>query len=91
MYYVYILKSIQYKKTYTGITNDLLRRIKEHNAGHHVYTKRYKPWTIIYSEKFKNRIEAHKKEKYLKSASGRRWLKKNIFVADVAELVYAQS
>ncbi|MEK7592906.1 MAG: GIY-YIG nuclease family protein [Patescibacteria group bacterium] len=90
MYTIYVLKSKIYSKSYVGITNNLLRRLSQHNAGYHAYTKRWKPWIIIYTEIACHRIEARKREKYLKSAAGRIWLKNLVFKADVAELVYAQ-
>lgn len=80
MFYVYILKSIKFKKTYTGITNDLTKRIKTHNSGGSgKYTQKYKPWEIIYSELCEDSIKARAREKYLKSSAGRRWIKRNIF------------
>jgi len=78
-YYVYLLKSIKYNKTYVGITNDTTRRLTQHNNGNHFYTKRYLPWKIINIEAFKNRNEARIREKYLKSCAGRKWMKKYIF------------
>ena len=74
--YIYILKSKITKKSYIGMTNDIKRRLKEHNSGKHFYTKRYLPWEIIHIEEFSTVEEARKREKYLKSASGRRFLKK---------------
>jgi len=45
--YVYILVSeADAKKHYTGITNDLSGRLKEHNRGHYPHTTKYKPWRI---------------------------------------------
>jgi len=79
MYYVYILRSKTSNKTYAGITDNLDRRLQQHNYGYHFYTKRYCPWVLLYREKYKNRDEARKREKYLKSAAGRRWLKKTLF------------
>jgi putative endonuclease len=67
-----------YPKTYVGITNDIRRRLREHNAGEQIYTKRYVPWKMIYKEDCITRNLARKKEVYLKSAAGRNWLKKNI-------------
>ena len=92
-YYIYIILSCSYKKTYTGITNDLDRRLKQHNSGYHLFTKRYKPWKYIYTEKLKTRDEARLKEKYFKSAAGRRWMKANLFdnKAGMVKLVYTQS
>ena len=71
---VYILKSVHFPKTYVGITTDLRRRLLEHNAGQGAYTKRYKPWGILYSEEYGTMIEARKREKYLKSGTGRKFI-----------------
>ena len=79
MYFVYVLKSEVAKKSYVGITTDLDRRIKEHNSGKHFYTRRYKSWIIVYKEEFKDRNQVRKREKYFKSATGRRYLKKYVF------------
>jgi len=57
------------------MTNNIERRLKEHNGGKMKSTKAFIPWEIIYFEKFQNRIEARKREKYFKSAAGRRYLK----------------
>jgi putative endonuclease len=72
---VYILESLNYNKTYVGSTTDLARRLKEHNAGSHNFTKKYKPWKLLYKEDFQNISEARKREKYLKSPAGRRFIK----------------
>ncbi len=74
-HFLYILKSSVFNKSYTGITNDLDRRLKEHNSGKHFYTKRHRPWVMIYNEKYDNLKEAREREKYLRSASGRKFLK----------------
>jgi len=79
MYFLYVLKSEIAKKSYVGITTDLKRRVKEHNSGKNFYTKRHCPWSIIYTEKFNSREEARKREKYLKTAAGRRYLKGFVF------------
>jgi len=72
MYTVYVLKSLEGKR-YTGLTNDLGRRLTEHNAGHTKSTKN-RQWEIVYTEEFPNRVDARNREKYLKSAAGRRYL-----------------
>jgi len=72
---VYILLSKNFNKTYVGSTTDLNRRIKEHNAGNHKFTKRYVPWEIMHIEKYPALIEARKREKYLKSCAGRKFIK----------------
>ncbi|HTK03834.1 MAG TPA: GIY-YIG nuclease family protein [Alphaproteobacteria bacterium] len=74
-YYLYILFSTLKIKTYVGITDNPERRLQEHNNGKSYFTNRYKPWVLIYLEVFKNKLEASKREKFLKSRSGRRWMK----------------
>ena len=61
---------------YVGMTSDENRRLKEHNSGQVKSTKSKCPWEIIYIEEFDTLAEARKREKYLKSAAGRRFRKK---------------
>ncbi|OGD31042.1 hypothetical protein A2W60_01145 [Candidatus Azambacteria bacterium RIFCSPHIGHO2_02_46_12] len=76
MFLVYVLKSAVASKSYVGLTDDLQRRIHEHNSGKHFYTRRHKPWVVIYKEQFDTFADAKDREKYFKSTSGRRFLKK---------------
>ncbi len=80
MFYIYILQSKKNKRLYTGSTNNLVRRLKEHNSGSSKYTKLTKPFKLLYSEEFLTRSDAAKREKYLKSGIGREWIKKNILI-----------
>ena len=66
-YYVYILKSIVAGRHYVGCTNNLSRRLNEHNTRKVSSTKAYVPWKIIYYESFKNKSDAFKREKEIKS------------------------
>jgi len=75
MHFVYILKSTSASKTYVGLTDNISRRIEEHNSGASSFTKKYLPWEMIYHEKCDNLQSARKREKYFKSASGRKLLK----------------
>ena len=75
MYYVYAIVSEKRNYIYVGLTNNLERRIEEHNSGRNKTTKAYKPFKVIYKEKFIERIEAREKEKYLKSGIGKEFLK----------------
>ena len=77
MYYVYILQSQKDKRKYTGHTEDLGRRLMEHNNGEGPgrSTKHWKPWKLLYCEEFQTRSEAMRREKYLKSGAGREELK----------------
>jgi len=79
MYYIYILLSAKYEKTYVGITNNLEKRLIQHNKGYHFYTKRFLPWKLMYQEEYKTRQKARKREKYFKSAAGRKYIKNKLF------------
>lgn len=72
----YVLWSNKYRKTYTGSSRNIERRLTEHNSGKCAATKRFTPWKIIYIEEFKTLAVARKREKYFKSHSGRKFLKK---------------
>jgi putative endonuclease len=75
MYYVYILRSVKSSKLYKGFTNDLKRRIKEHNSGCSEFTRNNGPWELIYYEAFLSKIDAQREEKYLKSGKERERIK----------------
>ena len=66
MFYVYILRSEKDRNLYTGYTNDLKRRLKEHNSGISKSTKLRTPFTLIYYEAYKSREDATHREKMLK-------------------------
>lgn len=66
MYYVYILESKNFKQIYIGFTNDLRRRLSEHNSGASQSTKRYAPWDVIYYEAYQNEEMAKTREHNLK-------------------------
>lgn len=72
---VYALLNQLNEEVYVGMTTDLERRLKEHNSGKNRYTKAFMPWTIFYTEQHENWELGRKREKYLKSASGKRFLK----------------
>ncbi len=75
MYYIYAIRSLVRNYLYVGMTNDLERRIKEHNNGENRSAKAYKPFELIYKETFNSRLEARKREKYFKSGVGKEFLK----------------
>ncbi len=74
MYYIYVLKSIQYKTRYVGSTEDIERRLQQHNTGKVRYTKGRMPWKLIYHESFSTRSEAVLRERFLKTGQGRKFL-----------------
>ena len=71
MFYVYIIKSINFpKQFYTGFSENINSRLEDHNSGKSVHTNKFKPWKMIYHCAFNNKRKALDFEKYLKTASG---------------------
>jgi len=77
MFYVYSIKSLIRNYIYIGLTDNYERRIMEHQTGKEKTTKPYKPYKILFIEKFNTRPEARTREKYLKSGIGKEWIKSN--------------
>jgi putative endonuclease len=75
MYFVYVIESQVDRRIYVGLSSNVENRIKDHNFGRVFSTKGYRPWTLVYYEKVGRRIEARKREKYLKSGCGKEFLK----------------
>ena len=75
MFYAYVLKSINHNFFYKGHCQNLEARLKQHNSGLTQSTKPYLPFEIVYYEEFQNESEAIQREKYFKTAAGRRFLK----------------
>ena len=79
MFTVYILRSLKNKKRYVGHTSKAaLIRLREHNAGGSKWTRENGPFVIIHTEEYCDKKEAMKREKFLKSGQGRKWLDENI-------------
>ena len=75
MFYTYVLKSSINGDIYIGYSDDLKRRLKEHNDGRVLSTKINKPWILIYYESYKDKRDATKREKQLKSHKAKNDLK----------------
>lgn len=73
---VYVILCSSTGKTYTGMAEDAVQRLKEHNAGKSKFTSGFGPWKIIYVELQPDWAAARTREKYLKTAAGRRFIKK---------------
>ena len=75
-YYLYILQSQTTGRFYIGHTNDLERRLSQHNDQRYKgsqTTKRFHgPWEIVHSESFISRSEAMLREKEIKSWKSRK-------------------
>ena len=80
MFYVYILQSEKDGKWYTGSTNNLRKRFKQHSEGaeERAWTKGRGPFKLIYYEACLNDQDARSREKYLKSGRGKLYLKKRL-------------
>lgn len=74
-YYVYVLKSKVDGRLYKGHSEDLEKRLKEHNSGKTKSTKGYRPWELVYFEEFDIKEEAITRESYFKTGIGREFLK----------------
>jgi len=75
LFFVYVIRSRVNGYFYVGLTGDVERRIDEHNSGKTKSTKPYKPWVFLFSEEFETRVEARKREVYLKSGVGKEYIK----------------
>ena len=75
MFYVYVLRSASDDGFYIGCSANLRKRIREHKQGLAFATSFRGPWRLIYYEACLHQHDALGRERYLKSGSGRRFLK----------------
>ncbi len=75
-YYIYILQSFKNNSLYIGYTSDLRKRFERHNKGLNKATKPYIPYKLIHYEAFLSRVDAKRREIYLKSGWGRKSIDK---------------
>lgn len=79
MHYVYILQSgVDEDRFYTGLTDNLRERLQNHNAGRVRHTAKWKPWRLKSYIALSDRMRAAEFERYLKSASGRAFVRKRL-------------
>jgi putative endonuclease len=78
MYYCYVLQSKKDNGFYVGFTKDLKLRFEQHTKGHVESTKNRRPLKLIYYEACLNQEDATKREKYLKTYNGRRFLHRRL-------------
>jgi putative endonuclease len=76
LYHVYVLKSDVTGRFYTGSCEDLEGRLAWHNAGECLATRHGVPWRLVHSEQFATRSEAIRRERFLKTGSGRNKLRR---------------
>ena len=78
MYYIYILQSLKDKQFYVGYTIDLKNRVDKHNKGLVPSTKNRLSLKLLYYEACINKDDAIKREKYLKTSWGKRYIKNRL-------------
>jgi len=78
MFYAYVLKSEIKEYLYKGHCENLEVRLKQHNSGKTKSIKHAIPFKIVYFEKFETRAAAMNREKYFKTAAGRKFIKNKL-------------
>jgi putative endonuclease len=86
MFFVYAIKSIDKNYIYVGLTNNIQRRLSDHNKGYNKTTKPYFLFYLICLENYSDRLSARKREKYLKSGVGKEYLKKLLINSQIIDL-----
>lgn len=80
MWYVYLIESeIHVGQRYIGETNDLRRRLAEHNTGKSPHTSKYAPWRLVTYIAFTDQTKAIAFERYVKSGSGHAFASKRLW------------
>jgi len=84
VHYVYVLGSVKDGGFYIGYSANLRKRFEQHAKGVSLATSYRGPWKLIYYEAYLNQEDALGRERYLKSGSGRRFLKAQLrhYLAD---------
>ena len=78
VYYTYVLLSQKDGRFYTGSTSDLRKRIEEHNSGRVSSTTYRRPFRLLYYEACLNKNDALRRERYLKTGAGKRYLRNRL-------------
>src|SRR3990167_957049 len=73
-FYIYVLESVKDGNRYIGYTADFKKRVKEHEDGKNFSTKFRVPFRLIYFEGCLDQSDAKRRERYLKTTQGRRFL-----------------
>ena len=75
MYYVYVLLSLKDQKFYIGFSEDVKKRLEDHNAGRNTSTKYRRPFELIYYEAHSSKEDALRRENYFKTTKGKSTLR----------------
>ncbi|OIP57501.1 MAG: hypothetical protein AUK34_09955 [Ignavibacteria bacterium CG2_30_36_16] len=74
-YYTYIIESLTSFRWYFGHTNDIERRLTEHNSGQNKATKNKGPWKLIFLKQFDGKLEANRFEIKLKKLRNKKYIR----------------
>lgn len=77
-FYTYVIRCAKLDIFYTGTTNDLSRRLEQHNNGQVYYTKNKRPLRLVYFEACLDKKDAYRRERYLKTGMGKRYINNRI-------------
>lgn len=80
MYYTYVIESAKDGRWYTGMTSDLRARLADHLKGQVRSTSHGRPLRLVYYEACLSEADARRRERYLKSGKGKRYLKQRLSV-----------
>ena len=76
--YVYVLRSKKNSKFYTGVTANLKERLEQHNKGLVFSSRNMRPLCLVYFEACLNNNDAYRREEYLKTGTGKRYIRNRI-------------
>ena len=77
-FYAYVVRSLRFPFFYKGHCENLELRLSQHNGGLTKSIQKYVPFELVYFERFATREDARLREKYFKTAAGRRYLKSKL-------------
>jgi putative endonuclease len=79
MFTVYVLYSKTHDKIYVGLTSNLIARFHSHNKlATKGWTIKFRPWSVVYTEVYEDKGDGSRREKSLKSARGRKFIREDI-------------
>ena len=86
MYWIYILYSDKIDKYYIGYTSNIHNRLEFHNSEYNkIWSKRGKPWKLVFSHQFDTKKEALSAEKFIKKQKSKK------FISNLIETGWSQS
>ena len=90
MYYVYVLLSLKDSKFYIGFSEDIKKRLADHNAGRNTSTKPRRPFELIYYEAHLSKDDALRREAYFKTTKGKSTLNQMLRVTLSTKTIISQ-